>query len=255
MKRTLFFLITIVICISTSAQSTELSAKQKEKFYPSGKIVSRYHNDWTQTYFPKRISLFMNDPLEFGDIVFLGNSLTEGGGDWSAKFGVDHVRNRGIAGDVTDGVLRRLDEIVYFKARAVFLLIGINDLSSIHHEDEGDRFKYIKVVPSTEYIGNNILKIAKAIHRKSPETKIYVQTLLPSRREYMKEDILEVNEWIRSYESKGYYEVIDLFAQFVDENGDMQEDLTTDGIHLTEKGYELWVKIEKPVVEGLVAQE
>ena len=147
--------------------------------------------------------------------------------------------------------MKRLNEITFFKPKAVFILIGINDLFSLHHKEDNPALQYDKVVPSPEYIGKNILKIAKIIHRKSPVTKIYVRTLLPTQREYLKEDILLVNNIIRKNEAKGYYKVIDLYAQFADIKGELIQQLTKDGVHLNEKGYENWVNFEKPIIEGL----
>ena len=175
----------------------------------------------------------MNDPLERGDIVFIGNSITEQGGDWSAKFGRSDIRNRGIGGDVTDGVLARLGEICHAKPKAVFLLIGINDINNWHNKWG---------IPSPEYVGNNIPKIAKKIHRKSPRTKIYVQTVLPTDLEAVKDAILTVNKIIKANGAKGHYQVIDLYSAFVGANGLIKPELTRDGIHLTAEGYALWVK-------------
>ena len=250
-KKSLIFLFLIILIISSFGQSVQLTSKHKDKLYPDKKIVSRYHNDWTQGHYPKRIMEFKNDPLEFGDIVFIGNSITEKGGNWSERFETMHVRNRGISGDVTDGVLKRLDEIVYFKPKAVFILIGINDLFSLHNEEDGRNLKYDKVVPSTKYIGKRILKITKVIHRKSPETRVFVQTVLPTRTDYLKEDILLVNDMIKKNEIKGYYKVIDIYDRFVDADGLLTKELTVDGIHLSDKGYEKWVSVETPVVEDL----
>jgi len=61
------------------------------------------------------------------DIVFLGNSITQDD-NWDSLFNNHAFYNRGISGDVTDGVLQRLGEIVYVKPTAVFIEIGINDL-------------------------------------------------------------------------------------------------------------------------------
>jgi lysophospholipase L1-like esterase len=250
-KKIISALFLIVLSINTLGQSSQLSTKELAKLFPTKKIVSRYHNNWTQKYYPKRIQEFKKEPLESGEIVFIGNSITEGGLDWSGKFGIAHIRNRGIAGDVTDGVMKRLNEITYFKPKAVFILIGINDLFSLHHEEDNRALQYDKVVPSPKYIGKNILKIAKIIHRKSPVTKLYVRTLLPTRREYLKEDILLVNKIIRKNEAKGYYEVIDFYAQFVDTKGELIEQFTKDGVHLNDKGYKKWVDFEKRIIEGL----
>ena len=60
--------------------------------------------------------------------------------------------NRG-GGDTTDGVLARLDEIIYFKPKAV-LLIGINDLWNNPQTDS-----------SIKRIGNNIHQLLLISHK------------------------------------------------------------------------------------------
>ena len=51
-------------------------------------------------------------PMTEADIVMLGNSLTENGGDWGKRLGRKHVVNRGIIGDEVMGVYRRLHQIL-----------------------------------------------------------------------------------------------------------------------------------------------
>jgi lysophospholipase L1-like esterase len=165
-----------------------------------------------------------------GEIVFIGNSLTEQGGDWSVKFGIRGVRNRGIAGDVTDGVLMRLEEIVYYKPRAVFLLIGVNDIFNL--QGGGG-------IPSADYIANNILIIARKIQSGSPSTRMYVQTILPSTAE-LKLNTQLVNDLITRNGSDGIYTTIDLHSAFLNDQGLMRAELTTDGLHLNDKGYKIW---------------
>ena len=48
-----------------------------------------------------RISMFDSYPIRQGDVVFLGDSITEGG-EWNEMFPERRVRNRGIGGDRTD---------------------------------------------------------------------------------------------------------------------------------------------------------
>jgi len=240
-----------MVSLTGFGQSTQLSKEKLKELFPKESNTSPYHNNWAQKYFVKRIQDFIQQPLEFGEIVFIGNSITEGGNDWSSKFRISHIRNRGIAGDLTDGVLRRLDEIIYFKPKAVFILIGINDLFNLHQSEDNPELKYTKTIPSTEYIANNILKITKVIHRKSPRTKIYVRTLLPARKEFLKKDILSVNDNIKRNAIKGYYKIIDLYSEFVDNNGDLINEFTKDGVHLNDNGYKKWVEFEKPVIEQL----
>jgi hypothetical protein len=63
--------------------------------------------------------------LNFGEIVFIGNSITEGGKNWSEKFNIPNIRNRGIGGDVTDGVLERLGEIIFLNQIPFLFLLGL----------------------------------------------------------------------------------------------------------------------------------
>jgi sialate O-acetylesterase len=205
-----------------------------DELYPTEELTLKYHTEWTRNHYKERIREFKKDPLNYGDIVFVGNSITEGGKDWSGKFRIPNIKNRGISGDVTDGVLKRLDEIDYFKPEAIFLLIGINDLFNLHYQKE---------IPSPEYVGNNILKIAKILSEKTPKTKMYVQTVLPTDKEFMKDNIIRVNEIIRSHEKEGYYKVIDLYCQFTNENGFIKPELTYDGTHLNDEGYKRWVAL------------
>jgi lysophospholipase L1-like esterase len=97
-------------------------------------------------------------------------------------------------------------------------------------------------------VGNNIPKIAKEIHRRSPKTKIYVQTVLPTDLEAVKDAIITVNEIIKSGEAQGHYQVIDLYSEFIGPNGLIKPKLTKDGIHLTAKGYALWIKLLESVI-------
>ena len=209
--------------------------------YPSENIALKYHDDWGKENYKKVIKEFKNKPLKLNDIVFLGNSITSEGNDWSERLNYPNIKNRGIGGDTTDGVLARIGEIIYFKPIAVFLLIGINDIWNNGSPS----------IPSPEYIGKNINNIVEFIKDSSPETKIYVQTILPIEKEIFKESIKKVNQIIKSNELNKKYEVIDLYSLFANENGLMIKELSTDGIHLNEKGYQKWVEFIKPIVYSL----
>ncbi len=102
------------------------------------------------------------------------------------------MKNRGISGDVTAGVLNRLAEIYYYKPKKVFIKIGINDL--FHNE----------LTP--EYIANNIKLIVDKIHLESPQTKIYVQTILPTAKNNpSKERIAATNAILKAMIYKPFF--------------------------------------------------
>ena len=106
------------------------------------------------TFFDQRATLFEALPTSKKDIIFLGNSITNGG-EWAELLGNPHVKNRGISGDRADTMLDRLHVITKGKPAKIFLLIGINDLA-------GGR--------SVEDIAKDIDEIAERIKNESPST-------------------------------------------------------------------------------------
>ena len=131
-------------------------------------------------------------------------------------------------------------EITYFRPKAIFLLIGINDL-----------WNNSPMVPTPEYIGINIVRISEAILSDSPTTKVYVQTVLPTEKELYINCINTVNKIIKVNSISKKYKVIDLHSVFINEKGLIKEDLTTDGIHLNEKGYQTWTEFIKPTIYNI----
>jgi lysophospholipase L1-like esterase len=208
--------------------------------YPNENIFFKYQDEWGRNNYKKVVKEFKESPLNYQNIVFLGNSITAGGNDWGVRLNYPNIRNRGIGGDVTEGVLHRLNEITYYKPKAVFLLIGINDLWNVSPFE-----------PSVSYISKNIIRITQEIQKKSPETKVYVQTILPVEKQIYRAYINEINNILKLEESSNSYTIIDLHSFFVDDKGLIIEDFFSDGIHLTEEGYNNWVKVVRPVVHSI----
>src|SRR5215469_2048183 len=75
-------------------------------------------------YYPQRVAIFEKEPVVTGRIIFLGNSITQFG-DWKKLLNDSTVINRGIGGDITFGVLKRLDDVIKRQPSKLFLLIGI----------------------------------------------------------------------------------------------------------------------------------
>lgn len=237
----IFFILAIIFlslnsCSSQGDKSTPKLLPDTSYLYPSPSVVIPYHTQWTKTHYIKKIVEFKANPLQFGDIVLVGNSITEQGGNWGQRFNNSKVKNRGIAGDVTAGVINRLAEIYYYKPKKVFLKIGINDL----FQDN--------LTP--EYVANTIKLIVDKIHLESPDTKIYVHTILPTANNTaLKTKIVATNTIIKNSVSS-YYQVIDLHPLFADANDLMISSYTVDGVHLTEAGYVLWQNYIKEFVNN-----
>ena len=231
-KRSRFF-IPLFVCISMglSAQVSEVGIDPTEipdSIYPKPSLVITNQYERVKAYYFQKINSYKLAPLEKGDIVFLGNSITEGGGNWAKRFNNPRIKNRGISGDVTDGVLARLEEIYFYQPAAVFLLIGINDLFNPDI--------------SSEYVGNNVVKIANSIHAKCPDTKIFVQTILPTLHPEMVTKVQKANEIIKTSLDKKVAKLLNLHKIYADDNDLLMNEYTSDGLHLNEEGYKLWVE-------------
>ena len=181
-------------------------------------------------WYTERCSLFKQVPLDADDVVFLGDSITEGG-DWRELFPDADCRNRGIAGDTTQGILHRLDMITQAKPRKLFLMIGINDL--------GARGKL--EIPA---ILDDYRQILERLVEESPETQVYVQSVLPINTRMFKpyftnNDVEALNVGLLEMSSEMGVGYIDLYSRFI-KDSQLDETYTSDGLHLNPQGYYLW---------------
>jgi CubicO group peptidase (beta-lactamase class C family)/lysophospholipase L1-like esterase len=190
-------------------------------------------------HYYNRINLFKSEePIGKKDIVFLGNSLTEGG-NWTELLRKKHIRNRGIGGDVAMGVYDRLDQILPGQPKKIFLLIGVNDVS--HNL-------------TTDSIVTAITLVVDRIQRESPKTELYLQSLLPINESFGrykklpgKTDVIPaINARLAEVAKKREIPFINLFPLFIKpETNTLREELTGDGLHLNDEGYRIWAEALK----------
>jgi len=182
---------------------------------------------------PVRLAQFEKEPIVTGKIMFLGNSITEMG-DWKKVTGDTTVINRGIGGDITFGVLKRLKDVTDRKPSKLFILLGINDIG--------------KDIPDA-VIADNYLKIVKEVHTKCPGTKIYVQSVLALNptlphfpQHYDKEEhVLSVNKLLQANAKVRNYTFVDIFHLFLDADQRLESRYTFEGLHLKPEAYVIWV--------------
>lgn len=174
-------------------------------------------------------------------IVFVGDSLTENYNVYEYFKGYN-VYNRGIGGDTTVGLLKRLKESVYdLDPKVVVLLIGINDFQLVGNSN-------------VDTIFDNVKLIIKNIKENCPNTIIIIESLYPiSKEENPKIDklsvgikdnneILKLNEKLKTIEDINY---LDVNTHLQDENGNFKLDYTTEGLHASVEGYTIITEIIK----------
>lgn len=167
------------------------------------------------------------------EILFLGDSLT----DFYPieEFTDEKVVNRGIAGDTTDDVMRRIDEATGLKPKRLFLQIGINDMirkgkRRLSADRLVDKIFGIADNFGEETEERNIISLYPVNRRKTIVSAIIIGKAKNKR-------IKEVNKLLRARCEKEGVNFIDVYDDLTDEKGNLKKEYTIEGLHLSVKGY------------------
>ena len=185
----------------------------------------------------QKLAQFQKEPITTRRIMFLGNSITEMG-DWKKVLNDTTIINRGIGGDITYGILRRLKDVTDRQPSRLFILCGINDIG--------------KDIPDV-VIADNMMKIVKQVHAACPQTKIYVESVLPLNptmpnfpQHYDKQEhVLALNKLYQANASAGGYTFVNIFPLFLDKDKRLDAQYSYEGLHLKPPAYNIWVAFLK----------
>lgn len=183
-------------------------------------------------YYLHRKSQFESLPKSNSGIIFLGDSLTDEG-EWIELLKNCHIQNRGISADTTDLLLNRLDVIVESQPKKIFLMIGINDI--------------INYDKSVEQVLINYKIILIEFHKKTQNTKVFIQSVLPVNNQVTRffqdnSNILKLNSKLQELSKEFSYQYIDVFSYLSDSEKQLDIKYTSDGLHLNGQGYLMWTK-------------
>lgn len=188
-----------------------------------------------QQHHAQKVDFFRQHPIQAGDIVFVGDSLTDGG-RWDEMFPGKPVKNRGINADTTAGVFARLDDIIIGHPSAIFFLIGTNDLPWYEYR-------------SDEEILASYKQILEKCRAEIPDTRVYVQSLLPRHNSFSRR-IQKLNLKLKEITEQYGYTYIHLFPAFADSKGGLRREITNDDLHLLGSGYHIWADQLRPFING-----
>jgi lysophospholipase L1-like esterase len=191
-------------------------------------------------FYDQRRSFFESMPASKNETILLGDSITNCA-NWDEIFSDKNVKNRGISGDITLGVLDRMDEIVKRQPKQIFILIGINDIA---------------LGLDNKIILDNYQKIISKIQSDSPATLIYIQSILPTNDEFTtfknhqgKMDVIkEMNLELEKLARHNKVNFLNIFPEFLDNQGKLSKVYTNDGLHLLGSGYLVWAAILKKYI-------
>lgn len=175
----------------------------------------RVVNSWNQTLSGQNV-----------EIVFLGDSITYRG-KWAEYFPDLTICNLGVGSDGIQHCYYRIPLVDTLTPEKVFLMCGINNIAAGNSAE--DSLPYFEAVLS---------------HFEEMGYETYVQSILPVREPEKSDNavICEFNRLLVELAEKYNAIFIDLYPDYLDGDGKIDERyVVSDGIHLNEEGYQVWI--------------
>ncbi len=134
--------------------------------------------------------------------------------------------NQGISGDTSSGVLKRLGAFSATRPDVIYIMAGINDL---------------RKGASDETILRNYRRIVRRLRQTHPQAQIIVQSILPTRLPKLSNSrIRHINIQLTVIAKEEGANYLNIYSWFTDMEGNLRPELTTDGLHLSQEGYDVW---------------
>lgn len=205
-------------------------------FITRSEMINERNKQLFQLHYNERCALFEeeNKHLSNIDVSFIGDSLTEGY-DVKSYYSQYNVVNRGIGGDTTFGVEKRLKISAYdVNPKVATLLIGANNFDTMM---------------------DNYENILKGFKENIPQTKIVLLSLTSMAKNWARNNhkAIENNKKILQFANQYGYTYVDLYNPLLDPTTNkLRLEYTTDGGHFTPLGYEKITSIITPVLDSLL---
>ncbi|KHD23846.1 lysophospholipase [Vibrio caribbeanicus] len=167
------------------------------------------------------------------DLVMFGDSITEWG-PWHDALSNIKLANRGLAGDTTSGMVRRLSTTTACQPKLVCVMAGINDLSQGY---------------SVQEVLDNYRQMLE--HWESHNIEVWVQSTL-----YVGERIASLNPQVTELNQKLEQLCGEKNMRFIDLNTSLSPEgflpLThsCDDLHLNSNAYRLWIDTLAPQLDA-----
>ncbi|MDM1556967.1 SGNH/GDSL hydrolase family protein [Chryseobacterium indologenes] len=177
------------------------------------------------------------------DVVFMGNSITEG---WVKShpefFSENNYIGRGISGQTTSQMLLRFqNDVIALRPKLVIINAGTNDIA----QNTG--------IYDPDFTFNNIKAMADIAQYNG--IKVIIASVLPAAAFPWRKEITDVpqkvdamNNRLKQYASNNKLIFVDYNTVMRDTKGGMREGLSKDGIHPVVSGY----AIMEPIIKNAI---
>ncbi|MDR0728764.1 MAG: GDSL-type esterase/lipase family protein [Prevotellaceae bacterium] len=211
-------------------------------------LNAQNNDQWARlSRYAKANAEWKNGNPERPTAVFIGNSITQG---WYDKrpgfFTANNYAGRGISGQTTPQFLSRFRaDVIALNPQIVVINGGINDIA----ENSG--------VYDPDFTFGNIQSMAELAHANG--IAVILTSVLPAENIPWRTEIADVPEKIRTlntniqdYAADKGFTYVDYYTSMVDAQKAMAAVYTTDGVHVTDKGYQVMEAIVKTAIDELL---
>ena len=226
-------------CAETKAQLTEMENRLKD--WPD---LGRYHDANSKIAAPAK---------DEQRVVFMGDSITDSWDDpkYGGFFPGKPYIDRGISGQTTPQMLIRFRaEVIALKPKVVVILAGTNDIAG----NTGPM--------SLEAIEDNLISMAELA--RANKIRVVLSSVMPiSDYEQTKEgkpitqsvrrppaQIKALNDWMRKYAADSHAIYLDYYSAMVDPKGFLKDELSDDGLHPNQKGYDVMAPLAEQAIRS-----
>lgn len=224
-------------CAEVTARATRADTRLRD--WPA---LARYHNVNATTATPTK---------DEQRVVFMGDSITDSWDDpkYGGFFPGKPYIDRGISGQTTPQMLIRFrPDVIALQPKVVVILAGTNDIAGntgpttlaaiednlssmfdLAHAN-GIRVVFASLLPISDYDKN---KDGQAIIRSKQRPP---------------EQITSLNAWMKRYAAAHGGIYLDYYSAMADDKGFLKEELSDDGLHPNQKGYDVMAPLAEQAI-------
>lgn len=224
----------------TQAKARIVRMEERLEDWPA---LARYRDDNARTAAPARAER---------RVVFMGDSITDFWDDAARSPGFfpgEAYVNRGISGQTTAQMLIRFrPDVIRLMPAVVVILAGTNDIAS-HSEPE-----------TVQAVEDNLTSMAELARVHG--MRIVLSSLLPVSDYGKRADgtprpqiarrpppvIRAINAWMKRYADENSLVYLDYHSAMTDGSGLLKAELSNDGLHPNEKGYEIMAPLARQAI-------
>lgn len=226
---------------ATSTTSVQAQLARDEKTLKDWANLGRYRQENAQ---------LGTAPLDgSARVVFMGDSITDAWGRSHGKFfpGKPYL-NRGISGQTTPQMLVRFrPDVIALNPKVVVILAGTNDLAG----NTGPM-----TIEETEGNLESMAQLAKANNIKVVLSSVMpvCDYIRPQTVRRPPTSIVTLNAWIKSFCARNQLVYLDYYSAMIDDQRMLRKELTYDGLHPNDAGYDVMLPLASQAVEAALAQ-